>query len=312
MATNLLELQEVYEVENDLEKEGSLDTSLGDIKQDVFEQVNKISKNNLLIVDKLDKSELEKVFMQKLFESIQIKNFIGKEDRDRIVDTFINHNGVIKEEVFPNPPIYSIGPHLYSARPGFVQEDYFDTLANENQVLEEILLGRDYLAEVIKQVAESLGMEFEYFGDGKGKHMKFGALRMWGWGGVEEHNGEQFVAMPHEDLLDISNRFPELEVSKPDNVYAAILCLKTGVNPSKTVVWDKIPTREDDLNPDKKKEYWFTYDMIENVDSYAMQLHAGDFGIFPAHKIHAVTGGEERCTLGCFFHIHNGKVIMRT
>lgn len=313
MATNLLELQKAYE--QMIPSFGIEDGECGevsDLSNEVLEGVEGQLRKNLHITQNLSDKDIERIFVEKLSESIQIKEYIGKSERERIVSEFLEHPGVYKEVVDPNPPIYSIGPHLYSARPGHVQEDYFDNIAKENLVLDEILRGRDYLAEVISKVAETLGLEFEYFNDGNGQHMKYGALRMWGWGGVEKHDGDEFVAMPHEDLLDISNRFPELEVSKPDNVYAAILCLSTSENPSKTVVWDKIPTREDDLDPDKKKEYWFTYDMIEGVDSYAMQLHAGDFGIFPAHKIHAVIGGGERCTLGCFFHIHEGKVIMRT
>jgi hypothetical protein len=313
MATNVLELQKEYEsLIPSMEIEEVPSSFCENVQKETSRSVEYELGKNLYITDKLDDESIARVFMKKLSESLQIKEYISKEERDRIVQAFREHPEIIKEDVYPNPPIYSIGSHLYSARPGCVEEDYFGNMAKENKVLGEILQGRDYLAEVISKVASTMGLEFEYFNDGKGNSLNYGALRMWGWGGVEEHNGDQFVAMPHEDLIDIANRFPELEVSKPDNVYAAILCLKTGANPSKTVVWDKIPTKEDDLDPDKKKEYWFTYDMIEGVDSYAMQLHAGDFGIFPAHKIHAVIGGDERCTLGCFFHIHDGKVIMRT
>jgi hypothetical protein len=313
MATNVLDLQKEYEslIPSMNIKEVSKSKCLG-LQDEVGRSVEYELGKNLYIVDELSSAAVERVFNEKLSESLQVKGYIGAADRKRIVESFKSHPDIIKEDVYPNPPIYSIGSHLYSARPGYVDEDYFGNMAKENKVLSEILKGRDYLAEAISKVADSMGLEFEYFNDGQGNCLKYGALRMWGWGGVEEHNGEKFVAMPHEDLIDIANRFPDLEVSKPDNVYAAILCLKTGDNPSKTVIWDKTPTKEDDLNPDKKKEYWFTYDMIEGVDSYAMQLHAGDFGIFPAHKIHAVIGGDERCTLGCFFHIHNGKVIMRT
>lgn len=313
MAVNLVELQKEYEsLIPDMEIECISSGEVNDVGVEVNRSVENELRKNLHIVDSLDREGIEHVFVKRFSESLQVKNFIDEGESSAIVESFRAHPDIIKEDVYPNPPIYSIGSHLYSSRPGYVQEDYFDKMEDENRVLGEILKGKDYLAGAISKVAESLGLEFEYFNDGNGKHLKYGALRMWGWGGVEEHNGDKFVAMPHEDLIDISNRFPELEVSKPDNVYAAILCLKTGENPSKTVVWDKIPTKADDLDPDKKKEYWFTYDMIEGVDSYAMQLHAGDFGIFPAHKIHAVIGGDERCTLGCFFHVHNGKVIMRT
>lgn len=314
MATDILEIQRQYEsLIPEMEIDGLSDsTEVSSEVHNVSASVEALLAKKLFISNCLDNSTIEEVFVSNASESLQVKGYIDKSERDRIVKTFIGHPKVHKENVDPNPPMYSIGSHLYASRPGHIQEDYFDKMKEENEVLSEILKGKDYLANAISSIADRLGLKFEYFNDGNGNQLEYGSLRMWGWGGTADYNGDKFVAMPHEDLIDIANRFPELEVSQPDNVYAAILCLSAGDHPAKTVVWDKIPTVQDDLDPDKKKEYWFTYDMIEGVDSYAMQLHPGDLGIFPAHKIHAVVGDGERCTLGCFFHIHNGKVIMRT
>jgi hypothetical protein len=201
---------------------------------------------------------------------------------------------------------------LYSSRPGKVEEDYFAGLNDANAVLSEVLKGKNYIEDALRDIAHRLGLKYERFSDKKGNEVKYGSLRMWGWGGTVDDGVNKFVALPHEDKLDIANRFPELEVSKSDNVYAAILCLSTGTEPSRTIVWDKSPSNEDDLDPSKKHDYVFTPEMIKGEDSYSIQLHAGDLGIFPAHKIHAVAGSGERCTLSCFFHIMDGKLIFRT
>lgn len=311
MATNVLELQNVYDA-----LLPNLDVGLKVKEEDVLRsetssRVECMLGRDLLITNELTGLDIDKVFSGES-ESLQLKNVINEEERSDIVRAFVKHDDVEKEIVDPNPPIYSIGSHLYSARPGMVEEDYFAGLKKSNRVLSEILRGNDYLGKYMKQIANRLGLEFVRFGDGKGNNVEYGSLRMWGWGGTVDKGKDKFVALPHEDLLDISNRFPELEISKVNNVYAAILCLSTGDEPSRTVVWDKVPTLEDDLDPSKKKDYVFTPDMIEGVDSYGIQLHAGDLGIFPAHKIHAVVGDGERCTLSCFFHIHDGKLIFRT
>ena len=310
MATGLLEMQAAYD-----EMLSSNEMVLGDIVENVSVEVRGetevLLERDLLISTDLTDSAIDKVFLGES-ESMQIKNYISEIDRSDIVRGFVGHPNVVKEVVDPNPPIYSIGSHLYSSRPGCVEEDYFAGLNSANQTLAEVLKGQNYIEDALRHIAARLGLKYQRFGDGKGNEVQFGSLRMWGWGGTVDDGVNKFVALPHEDLWDISNRFPELEVANADNVYAAILCLSTGEDPSRTIIWDKVPTREDDLDPSKKHDYVFTPDMIKGVDSYSIQLHAGDLGIFPAHKIHAVAGSGERCTLSCFFHIHDGKLIFRT
>ncbi len=310
MATNVLELQNLYDSmlpELMVEESGKLD----DIQSIVGKRSEVVLGEDVYLSNSVSGQMIDKVFLGNV-ESIHLKDYISKEERENIVRAFVEHPMVEKEIVDPNPPIYSIGSHLYSSRPGMVEEDYFSGLKKSNEVLSEILRGNNYIEDFLKNVAARLGLQYERFSDKKGNEVKYGSLRMWGWGGTVDEGENKFVALPHEDLLDISNRFPELDIAKADNVYAAILCLSSGEDPSRTIIWDKVPTREDDLDPEKKKDYVFTPDMIDGVSSYSLQLCPGDLGVFPAHKIHAVAGAGERCTLSCFFHIHEGKLIFRT
>lgn len=312
MATGLLEMQNLYDrlLPNLGIKDDSLDVDIRDRMNDSSDKsMEVVNSAPLNIVNVLSSEALEDLFMGKS-ESLQVKGYIDAEARSHIVDKFIVHPDIEIEEIDPSPPIYSVGKHLYSADPQNLDQDYFAGVGVSNRVLSEILDGADYLGNAIKKVADQLGLELEHFNDGKGNHVRFGSLRLWGGAGTVDVGDDKFLALPHEDLIDISSRFTDLEIADADNVYAMILCLSAEENAPRTVIWDKVPSQEE--NENDKHDYVFGPEMIAGADSYSIQLQPGDLGIFPAHKLHAVIGSGERCTLSCFFHIHNGKVIFRT
>jgi len=236
-----------------------------------------------------------------------IKDAVDDTWCDELNNAFIKHPSTKKEGV--EPPIYSLGSHLYACGSGTTVPCYFDTLEESNKAISEILpKGFDPLISSLKEACDFMACDFEFLKH-EGKEVRHGNLRLWG-AGTSASPELSYFALPHEDYEETNSNHPMLEqIHGLGNIYSIILCTDAieGYEPE-TILWNGRLSLEQVLDPENRHDkgsYGFSETVLENFEATSIRLRKGDMGIIPAHNIHAVVGypGFARSTYMAFFQV---------
>jgi hypothetical protein len=267
--------------------------------------------------------------------ALHFKGVVSTQWCDEVTERFKNHRDVHREGV--EPPIFTVGKHLYACGEGATIECYFKDLPKFNKIMDELLPKQeDPLIDFLARMAKENGMDFELL-KADGCCVEHGTLRLWGNASTNSKNTSQihgcrhaggdlvWFALPHEDLKETNASHPMLtQIQGTDNIYGVILCLQAvqGREP-RTILWNKELSLEqikDPLNKSTHGSYGFSEQLLQDAEVTAIKLEPGDIGIIPAHKVHAVVGHKDatRCSLSGFVHFIKDadgkpiKIVFRT